>query len=196
MGRILIGFVIGVVVIVLAAFCYVRYGFVDPRADAEVGAMERKVAMPALDAAVDRRAPDAKNPLQPTADTLIAGMKIYQGDCAGCHGDIQHTHTAFGDSFYPRVPQFAEDAPDMPENQNFYIIQHGVRLSGMPAWAKALNEQQTWQVTTFLSHMDKLPPEVSAAWKTAAGAPEGAASSDSEPKPEPKEKKSMEMPAH
>ena len=57
----------------------------------------------------------------------------------------------------------------MPENQNFYIIQHGVRLSGMPAWKQVLSEQETWQVTTFLSHMDKLPVPVSEAWKAAAG---------------------------
>jgi mono/diheme cytochrome c family protein len=56
----------------------------------------------------------------------------------------------------------------MPEHQNFYIIEHGVRLSGMPAWGKILNQQQVWQLTTFLSHMDKLPPDVEAQWRTLA----------------------------
>jgi mono/diheme cytochrome c family protein len=95
-------------------------------------------------------------------------MNIYQQNCAGCHGDIQHVHSPIGDSFYPRVPQFIDDAPDMSENQNYYITKHGIRLSGMPAWGKALNERQIWQVTTFLSHIDKLPPQLSAAWKAAA----------------------------
>jgi mono/diheme cytochrome c family protein len=168
MFRFLVGFVVGVAVVLLVIYGYVRLGFVDPRADAEVGAFEHKVAMPALDAAVDRRAPDVKNPVQPTDDNLIAGMKIYQTACAGCHGDIAHPHAEFGDSFYPRAPQFVEDAPDMPENQNFYIIQHGIRLSGMPAWKSAFKEQEMWQVTTFLSHMDKLSPQLTAAWKAAA----------------------------
>ncbi|MDR5729819.1 MAG: hypothetical protein RB191_20595, partial [Terriglobia bacterium] len=69
----------------------------------------------------------------------------------------------------PRAPQFVDDAPDMSANQNFFIIQHGVRWTGMPAWKQSLSDQQMWQVTTFLSHMDKLPPQVSAQWKTAAG---------------------------
>ena len=56
----------------------------------------------------------------------------------------------------------------MAENQNFYIIQHGVRLSGMTAWRTSLNESEVWQVTTFLSNIDKLPPQVLSAWKTAA----------------------------
>ena len=178
MTRFLIGFLAGVVEVLLALFCYVRFGFVDPRADAEPGSLETKLAMPALDASVDRRAPSLKNPIQPTEENLLGGMKIYQANCAGCHGDISHPHLAFGDSFYPRAPQFVEEAPDMPENQNFYIIQHGVRLTGMPGWKTSLKEAEVWQVTTFLGHIDKLPPQVLAAWKTAATEPETTGSAD------------------
>jgi mono/diheme cytochrome c family protein len=197
MMRFLVGVVIGVAVVLLALFCYVRFGFVDPRADAEVGALEQKIAMPALDAAVDRRAPDVKNPIQPTGENLMAGMKVYQAACAECHGDIVHPHVDFGSAFYPRVPQFVEDAPDMPENQNFYIIQHGVRLTGMPSWKSALKEQEIWQVTTFLSHMDKLPPQITAAWKAEAGGSEsGDSSPAAESNAETKDKKARDMSAH
>lgn len=183
MVRILIGFLLGIVVALGGMVCYVRFGFVDPRADIEVGSLESKIAMPALDASVDRRAPDVKNPLQPTDENLIAGMNIYQQACAGCHGDIQHPRDPFGGSFYPRVPQFVEDPPDMPENQNFFIIKHGVRLSGMPAWETAFDDRKIWKVTTFLSHMDKLPPAVSAAWKTAASPTDAASTSNSNTAP-------------
>jgi mono/diheme cytochrome c family protein len=196
MLKFLLGFAVAVVVVLTVGFCYVRFGFVDPRADLPIDWLESKIAMPALDAAVDRRAPEAHNPLQPTDTNLIAGMKIYQTNCSGCHGDIQHSHSAVGDAFYPRTPQFAEDGPDMPENQNFYIIQHGIRLSGMPAWKGALSEQETWQVTTFLSNMDKLPTQVSEAWKTAAEGTQGENVSPYASKPESKDKKSMKMPMH
>jgi thiosulfate dehydrogenase len=195
MLKFLLGFVVAVVLVLAFGFCYLRFGFVNPRADQPVGGLESKISMPALDAAVDRRAPEVQNPLQPTDANLIAGMKTYQSNCALCHGDLLHPHTAFGDSFYPRVPQFAEDAPDMPENQNFYIIQHGVRLSGMPAWNAMLSEQQIWQVTTFLSHMDKLPPQVSEQWKTIA-APTGANPSPDASQPASTSKKGMSMPMH
>ena len=171
MIRFLMGFVVAVVLVLVVMYCWVRFGFVDPRADQEPGSFEMKLAMPALDASVDRRAPEAKNPLQPNEETLMGGMKIYQADCALCHGDVSHPHTALGESFYPRAPQFAEDAPDMPENQNFYIIEHGVRLSGMPAWKTTLKEPEVWQVTTFLSNMGKLPASVQTAWKAAATEP-------------------------
>ncbi len=169
MRKFLFGFLAGVVVILLGALFWVRLGFVNPRADIPEGALEKNVAMPSLDASVDRRAPDIKNPLQPTDANLAAGMKIYQTNCASCHGDIRQPRGIFAETLYPRPPQFVLDAPDMPENQNFYIIEHGVRLSGMPAWKQVLNDQQIWQVTTFLSHMNKLPPAVSGQWKALAG---------------------------
>jgi mono/diheme cytochrome c family protein len=47
---------------------------------------------------------------------------------------------------------------DMPENQNFYILQHGIRWTAMPGWKNVLTEQQLWQLVTFLGHMRDLPP--------------------------------------
>ena len=52
------------------------------------------------------------------------------------------------------------DMADMPDHQNFYIIQHGIRWTGMPAWKNTLNDTETWQVVTFLGNTEKLPPAV------------------------------------
>jgi thiosulfate dehydrogenase len=176
-----LGFAIAIVIIVLGGFLSIRFGLIDPRADIPVSSLEQKIAMPSLDAAVGRRAPETQNPVHPTDDNLIAGMKIYQTNCASCHGDIRSPHGMFADALYPRAPQFFEDAPDMPENQNFYIIQHGIRLSGMPGWKQTLSEQEMWQVTTFLSHMDKLSPQISDQWKAVASSATSGNSSSQPP---------------
>jgi mono/diheme cytochrome c family protein len=110
-----------------------------------------------MDESTDRRAPDVKNPLQPTDETLVAGAKLYRDNCAGCHGDPTNMATQLGDSFNPPAPQFWMDTPDMPDYQNFYIIEHGVRWTGMPAWKKKFNDTQIWQIVTLLGHLDKLP---------------------------------------
>jgi hypothetical protein len=105
-------------------FSYVRFGFLDTRADIPVSGLEQRIAMPSLDASLDRRAPAITNPVDACDANLLAGIEIYQANCASCHGDVNHPHAALAEALYPRAPQFAEDAPDMPENQNFYIIQH------------------------------------------------------------------------
>jgi mono/diheme cytochrome c family protein len=178
MIRFLIGFLSAIFVVALGTLFYVRFGFVDPRADGPISGLEERIAMPSLDASVARRAAGTRNPVDPNDANLIAGMKIYQTHCANCHGDANHPEAMLARAFYPRAPQFVEDSPDMPENQNFYIIQHGIRLSGMPAWGQLLNVQQMWVVTTFLSHMHDLPPAVSNQWRVVAPSPaEGDSSS-------------------
>jgi mono/diheme cytochrome c family protein len=74
-------------------------------------------------------------------------------------------------SLYPPPPSLISDPPDDPEWHLFYTIRTGVRYTGMPAWDKSLGEQDIWKITTFLSHLDKLPPGAQEFWKTNFGVP-------------------------
>ena len=126
--------------------------------------------MGAVDASTERHAGERKNPAPATEENLVAGAQLYLNHCAGCHGVPSNPDAPFARSFYPPVPAFFKDAPDMPENQNFYIIAHGVRWTGMPAWNKTLTEAQIWQVVTFLSNIEKLPPAASKVFEPPAAA--------------------------
>ena len=79
-------------------------------------------------------------------------------------------------AFYPPVPQLILDPLDDPEWHTYYAIRTGIRYTGMPAWGKALSDQDIWKVTAFLSRTEKLPPKVQEYWKNAFGVgplPEG-----------------------
>jgi mono/diheme cytochrome c family protein len=163
-----LGFITALLLPPLAVFAFVRLGFVNPRADIPVNRLEQRVAMPSLDAAVARRAAVIPEPLDSSDATLLAGMKIYETSCASCHGDGSHPDAALADALYPRAPQFAREAPDMPPHENLYIITHGVRMSGMPAWGRVLSVAQLLQVTSFLAHMGHLPPPIADRWNAGA----------------------------
>lgn len=164
MRKFALGFITALVLVPLGAFTFVRLGYVDPRADIPVNPIEQRVAMPALDAAIARRATVVPGPLDSSEAALLAGLKVYEANCASCHGDGSHPDAALADALYPRAPQFAREAPDMAPQENLYIIRHGVRMSGMPAWEKVLSESQLRQVTAFLAHMGHLPSPISARW--------------------------------
>lgn len=156
------GFIFGIVftalVGVAGGFFYLKQGYMNFQADQKPSTMERKLALSAVDASTERHAPEVKNPSAPTEQNLTEGARLYMNHCAGCHGIPSNRATQFGKSFNPPVPQFFSDAPDMPENQNFYITQHGIRFSGMPAWGGTLSENQIWLLVTFMSNIEKLPP--------------------------------------
>jgi len=160
MKAFLFGIILTLFALAAGGYFLLKSGRVSFNADQETSAMERHFAMSAVDASTERNAPEQKNPVPADEADLVAGAKLYLNHCAGCHGLPSNPEGQFGRSFNPPVPAFFKEPPDMPENQNFYIIQHGIRWTGMPAWNKTLNDGQIWQLVTFLSNVQKLPPAV------------------------------------
>ncbi len=177
MGKFILGIVIGVVGVAVGAYIYIHYGFLDMRADLPVAGIERFYMSGAMDNYVDRYAPHSNNPVPPTDDNLIAGIRLYKSNCAGCHGGPDRPVSEVGMGLFPRAPQFLKDAPDMPQNQNVWIIQHGVGRTGMPAWDKLMSDTEIWQVTAFLAkteELNELSAPVQQAWKSGGQAELGA----------------------
>ncbi len=154
------GFILGIVtmivILALGVLCALL-GFVSMRADNPPSKMETALATRAMDASVARAAPKATNPVAADETNLVAGARLYSEHCTLCHGDPAHPKSPLADSFNPPPPQFIDEPADMPENHNFYILQHGIRWTAMPGWKNVLSDQQTWQLVTFLSHMHDLP---------------------------------------
>jgi thiosulfate dehydrogenase len=154
------GFLFGVatmIVILALGLLFALLGFVSMRADNPPSKMETALAGHAMDASVARAARKATNPVTADETNLVAGARLYSEHCTLCHGDPAHPKSALADSLNPPAPQFANDMADTPENQNFYIVQHGIRWTAMPGWKNVLSEQQAWQLVTLLSHMHDLP---------------------------------------
>jgi mono/diheme cytochrome c family protein len=166
MGKFLFGVIVTLLIIILGGLGFAMLGMFPTPANVEPPHWERHLANEAVDASMERHAPRVTNPLSATDQNLEDGMKIYTVNCAGCHGGLDRKPTDFGHSFYPPAPNLISDPPDDPEWHIFYTIRTGVRYTGMPAWDKTLSEQDIWKITTFLSHMDKLPPTVQEYWKT------------------------------
>jgi len=177
MAKFIAGFIVALIVLAGGALAVAYFGWMPTNADAVPVPLERRLAMHAMDASMDRHAPRVSSPVAPTDENLIDGMKIYTMNCAGCHGTLNNKPSPLEKSFYPPAPQLVFDPPDDPEWHIFYAIRTGVRYTGMPAWNKALSEEDIWKVTMFLSRMEKLPPKVQEYWKNAYGVapPQGGA---------------------
>jgi mono/diheme cytochrome c family protein len=154
------GFIFGIVTVILVlalGLVFALMGFVSMRADNPPSKLETTIAGHSMDASVARAAPKVTNPVAADEANLAAGARLYRDHCTLCHGDPVNAKAPLADSLNPPAPQFMKDMADMPENQNFYILQHGIRWTAMPGWKSVLSEQQIWQLVTFLSHMHDLP---------------------------------------
>jgi mono/diheme cytochrome c family protein len=174
MRKFLLGFVVGIVTLPAGAFAAAWLGWLPTNANATPTALEQAFAHLALDRAAARRAPHLANPIAPTEENLMAGVKLFKGDCAGCHGDPNNGEKRESENFlYPSPTVFALHPPRKPDYQLFWIIKNGVRYSGMFKWdgefgkdasGKDISDEKIWTAVTFLTHLDSLPPAVAAEW--------------------------------
>jgi hypothetical protein len=169
MKKFILGVIVTLLVLILGGLGVAMLGFIPTAANVEPPHIERRLAMGAMDASMERHAPRVTNPLTPTDQNLEDGMKLYTMNCALCHGGLDRKPSTLATSFYPRPPSLISDPPDDPEWHIFYTIRTGTRYTGMPAWDKTLTEQDMWKITMLLSHLDKLPPAVQDYWKTSFG---------------------------
>jgi len=187
------GFITGVVltvaVILVGGYELLHLGKLPIGADNPPGAVERWVANMAVDAYVDRNAPKQDNPMQPNAQNLSAGARLYEQNCSYCHGGLLQRISPMRTKFNPPVPQILNHIPGDPDANLFWIAKHGIRLTGMPGWEGILSDNQLWQVIAFVKHSANLPPEAQEAWRqaaapaAAASAPPPASPTGSQPQP-------------
>jgi len=164
------GFILGIALTILLAvviaYSGVKLGLVPANADVPPGPLERWIARASLQATLARESGKLLNPLSANAQTLLAGIKIYGANCAMCHGDSAGRPTYVGFGLYQHAPALGwHGVEDDPDGETYWKVTHGIRFTGMPSFGRTLTDTQRWQVTTFLKHMNALPPIAQRAWK-------------------------------
>ena len=149
----------------LGAYAFVSFGLMPANADAPPPALEKWAARKSLRATIAREAPKTPNPAPLDDANLTAGVKLYAANCAVCHGAADGEASNVAKGLYQRAPQLARHGvEDDEDGETYWKITHGIRMTGMPSYAKTLTETQLWQVTLFLKHMDQLTPGAAKAW--------------------------------
>ncbi len=64
-----------------------------------------------------------------------------------------------GQGLFPKAPDMRlAPTQEMSDGELFYVIEHGIRFTGMPAWSTGTTEgeESTWRLVHFLRHLPKL----------------------------------------
>jgi thiosulfate dehydrogenase len=160
-----LGFIAGLLLLPVVAFVYLAYGHPPVAATDAAFPLEERIVKIPLDARI-RREMQVQSPIPASEENLNAGAGIYEDKCESCHG-TRNGASAIGKTMFPRAPQLwmkhgngVVGVSDDPVGETYWKVKNGIRLSGMPAFGKALTETQLWQVSLLLSMADKpLPAE-------------------------------------
>jgi mono/diheme cytochrome c family protein len=128
-------------------------------ARAEPGAVETVVARTMRGFAIPRGERDRSNPVKPTPEVIAEGMAHYADHCAICHANDGSGETDMGRGLYPKPPDMRQAATQsLSDGELFYIIENGVRLTGMPAWSIGTpeGEEASWHLVHFIRRLPQL----------------------------------------
>jgi len=152
-----------VVVAVLGLCCLV---FVKTTANgfsarAEPSFMETFAARQARSMALPAGAKERSNPIAKSKEVLDEAMAHWADHCAICHGNDGSGQVEMGRQMYPHDPDMRKEGTQkLTDGELFYIIENGVRLTGMPAWGDSeASQSDSWKLVHFIRHL----PELSAA---------------------------------
>ena len=164
MKRVLLGAVLILAILLLAALAITRLGLMPVSADGPHSNLEARIMPAVLHASIVRHALGETNPLPLNEATLKAGIDTYKAMCARCHSTPGGNPSVYGQSFYPPAPQLPTGIYPYTDAQLFWVIKHGIRNTGMPAWGGMLSDDEIWQLVSLLKNSQDLPPSVEAHW--------------------------------
>ena len=120
-------------------------------------ALETALARAARDWAIPATAKAAKNPFPSNAENLTDGMEHFADHCATCHANDGSGNTEIGQNLYPKPPDMRlAETQNMTDGEIFYIINNGVRMTGMPGWGVSHGNDDTWKLVLFIRHLPQL----------------------------------------
>ncbi len=106
------------------------------------------------------RAPPTSTVPELDDDDLVAlGARHYQLSCAVCHGEPDARQPRTLVSMLPAPPPIKQAVADWEPNELFWIIKHGVKMTGMPHWPARERDDDIWPVVAFLARLSDLDNE-------------------------------------
>jgi hypothetical protein len=108
------------------------------------------------------------NPIRFSPEILAEARHHFANHCATCHANDGSGKTQMGPNFYPPVPDLRDPAiQTMADGELFYVIHHGIRFTGMPAWGNGPPEEdvESWKLVLFIRHLPNITPEEIAVMK-------------------------------
>jgi mono/diheme cytochrome c family protein len=89
---------------------------------------------------------------------IQSGAGNYDAMCVGCHLQPGVQRTELSNGLFPAPPNLSRRRIDDPAAA-FWVIKHGMKMSGMPAWGKSMDDESIWGMVAFLQRLPDMSQE-------------------------------------
>lgn len=126
------------------------------------GRVEEFLARRVRNMAIRSRAGSLTNPVEYSGEVIADGRAHFADHCAMCHANDGGGDTAMSRGMWPKVPDMRlSQTQNLSDGELFWIIENGIRFTGMPAWSTGTKEGETstWHLVHFIRRLPRLTRE-------------------------------------
>jgi len=87
---------------------------------------------------------------------VLKGAGHYESGCRPCHGSPDLRNPRIAAAMTPRPPDLSALAAARKPNELFYVVKHGIKFTGMPAWPTQERDDEVHAMVAFLLELPKL----------------------------------------
>jgi mono/diheme cytochrome c family protein len=159
------------IVVGVVAAVYFFSGFYNVAATQEDPPLVVWVLTKVRTASIDRHATDRPPVSLDEPANVQAGARAFIArGCANCHGAPGVEWAKFSEGLRPDPPGLKDIANDREPRHLFWVIKHGINMTGMPSFERAgVPDAEIWTIVAFVKKLPSVSDDDFKAW-TAAGA--------------------------
>lgn len=161
----------GIALAALAGGALVVYGgLYDVAATRQHWQLTHSVLETAMRQSVRVRARDVHEP--PLSDERMAlrGAACFRDKCVQCHGAPGVAQSDIGQSMQPLPGPLVDAQQHWRPRELYWLVRHGLKMTGMPAWEYRLSEGDLWDLVAFMQHLPELNAQEYSNWQQRADA--------------------------
>lgn len=156
--KLLVAAIIILVVFALVGFGFMYAGIYNVAASEPHTRFVFWVLSTTMENSVRARADRVQVPQDFEARVTDEGVRHYRLMCETCHGAPGVEPSETGKGLNPEPPELNEEAEKWSPAELFWIVKHGVRMSGMPAFGKTRSDEALWRIVSFVKKLPEIKP--------------------------------------
>ena len=139
-----------ITICLIGIYAFIQSGIFNVAATVEEGPIITWLLHTTMEKSVERRAQNIEVPNVNNSEMILAGLSDYVEMCAQCHGEPDKPSGILAQGLSPAPPDLERLAAAGTAAEMFWIINNGIRMTGMPAFGKTHKADEIWPVVSFL----------------------------------------------
>lgn len=144
---------------VLAVGLFLYCGLFDVSATAQHSSLTKWLMTSTMHASVGRQGESIEVPDLNEKNLMLAGIIDFEAMCVACHGAPGKSPSPVGQGLNPPAPDLHKSALHHRPGELFWVIKHGIKMTGMPAWGASHDDESLWPVVALLMALPELNAE-------------------------------------